>query len=75
MSARLHLIVQQLELRFWYFFISLMDESPLVSFIIQELYPLFSRKAWLVFIKRSALSLGSGLLLGFVLGIVIQLFS
>lgn len=75
MASRLILVIQQLELRFWYFFISLLDESELASYFLQEVYVLFAERAWMKFLKKSAFSLTFGLLLGLLVALYRQLFS
>jgi hypothetical protein len=74
MPARIQILIEQVELRFWYFSITLMDESPLASFFIQETYRLITETNWHKLIRRSMVSLSTGTALGILLGAAVRLF-
>jgi hypothetical protein len=74
MVTRLHLVIQQLELRFWYFAIPLIRESSLVAFFIHT-FVVISDPSVHKFVKRGAIYILTGLLIGFSAGVLLQLFT
>ncbi len=66
-------LVYQLELSFWNFAIPLLETSSVVRFIIPRIYALMNPQTATATFLSVLFVLGSGMLVGFVLGVLSQL--
>jgi hypothetical protein len=70
--SRIQLIIQQIELRFWYLVIPQMRESTLIWLLIQG-YILVSDQTLQSFSKKGVLSICLGVLSGLSIGLVLRM--